>query len=628
MAVNFVNAGFPIGQTTYAHLELAAPIVTGPPFTFFSWFNPTLFASANGAAIMTVQGTSFPGNDRIYSLFLTYQSSALPNRVAMTADGVLGFPRIAYSATEYSLNQWQSAAGVVASHTSVKAYLNGVSGTENTDTSADISAFLTATAVGASFTQFPGTYVAPIQGCYAYTYAWDIDLSDAEIALLHAGATPNTIQPGHLIMGLDLLTPATAGDNGAGSTFTIFDPLSRISQCPDEPPIEPPEPPVPSLPANPGYYIERMDNRIWPTIEDAWCLDSALRYPMPMPDATLSASSATGGANITEYNLINGGSGYTSPIAQIIDLAGTGSGALCSLGVSGGVIVSATAVATGADYRHPQVSILDTTGVGGVVQPIITNYVTFSATSTGSDWVNFTSSDVGSIIRMGGGQAEIVSYSSTTSVIANILVPITQTVPNDPYNAPVPAVSGNWSMTAPTMTVSGLDHLEGLTVAALADGGVVPDLTVTAGSVTLPVAATSIVVGLPFVAQLQTMYMDLGGGPTVQTRRKDVTQVVLRVESSRAPEIGLNQPDAAAQPGQAIVPWGVYPYTGMTQIVFRTPDMPAGLPAPLYSGDLSITNVFSTWDAKGQVAVQQTQCVPLSVTGLISWLKVGDSTGQ
>ena len=229
----------------------------------------------------------------------------------------------------------------------------------------------------------------------------------------------------------------------------------------------------------------------------------------------------------------------------------------------------------------------------------------------------------------------MISVSTVTTGIANVIMPITRTFANDPNNTPVPATSGQWSMTAPVTTVSGLAHLANYTAVALADGGVVTNLTVSVdGSVTLPVAASSVVVGLPFVAQLQTMYMDLGGGPTVQTRRKDVSQVVLRVDGSRAPEIGLNQPDAAAQPNQAEIEWGTQipgssqAITAMTQIQFRMPEVPAGQPVPLWSGDFPITNVFSTWDQRGQIAVQQRDPVPLGISALVIWLRAGDSTGQ
>lgn len=388
-----------------------------------------------------------------------------------------------------------------------------------------------------------------------------------------------------------------------------------------------PYPNIPPTPTSEGgmpYYIERMDNRIWPTIEDAWCLDSALELAQPAPDATLAVSSATGDRAIRSYTIVNGGSNYTAPIGQVFDPGGPGSGATVTLSLTAGVITGATAVTLGSNYRQPAtLAVLDATGAGAVIQPIVTNYTTLS-TNTSS----FTSSDVGSIVRIGGGIIEIVTVSTVTTSIGNVISPITSTIPNDPSNTPAEAAPGQWTMTMPTDTVGGLWHLEGLTVSALADGGVVTGLSVSNGSVTLPYPASQILVGLPFVAQAQTMYMDAGSGPTVQTRRKDVTQTVLRVEGSRAPEIGMNQPDAAAQPNQAEIPWGVYPYTSMTQIVTRTPAMPAGQPAPLFSGDLPITNVFTTWDDKGQIAIQQRDPLPLTVTAIIPWVKVGDTPGQ
>lgn len=47
-----------------------------------------------------------------------------------------------------------------------------------------------------------------------------------------------------------------------------------------------------------AYYVERMDDRFWNTIEDVWCVDCGLEYPMPEPNTTL-------GVYITGPNLGN-----------------------------------------------------------------------------------------------------------------------------------------------------------------------------------------------------------------------------------------------------------------------------------------------------------------------------------
>ena len=62
------------------------------------------------------------------------------------------------------------------------------------------------------------------------------------------------------------------------------------------------EPPVDALyivteryPTTGGaYYIERMDDRLWSTIENCWCVDAGLSYPMPAPNAVLSITGTTG----------------------------------------------------------------------------------------------------------------------------------------------------------------------------------------------------------------------------------------------------------------------------------------------------------------------------------------------
>lgn len=54
-------------------------------------------------------------------------------------------------------------------------------------------------------------------------------------------------------------------------------------------------------------------------------------------------------------------------------------------------------------------------------------------------------------------------------------------------------------------TVTGLDHLEGENVVALADGGVVTGLTVSGGSVTLPYAAAKISIGLAYASRAVTL---------------------------------------------------------------------------------------------------------------------------
>ena len=100
--------------------------------------------------------------------------------------------------------------------------------------------------------------------------------------------------------------------------------------------------------------------------------------------------------------------------------------------------------------------------------------------------------------------------------------------------SPEPATSGSWSISTPTTTISGLNHLNGLTVAILADGSVVSNQVVTNNSITLQQPASNIVIGLPYTCQVQTMYLDgPSQGGTIQNKRKNISAVGLRVEGSR-----------------------------------------------------------------------------------------------
>jgi hypothetical protein len=247
--------------------------------------------------------------------------------------------------------------------------------------------------------------------------------------------------------------------------------------------------------------------------------------------------------------------------------------------------------------------------------------ISFSATAG-----VFSSSSVGSVIRMGGGIAVITSYVNPQQVFANVLRPITAIVPNSNPVAVLPQPAGTWSLTAPVSTVY-VPHLQGLTVTGLADGVVIPPQVAGAGgAVTLPYPATNVIVGLPFQAQLQSVYLNTGQQPTSQGRRKTITAVTVRLDQSSGVQIGTNQPDGGAQaPRQVQMTW-----TGMQQVPQQgTTYVSAGAATVtnLFTGDERV-NVGANWAKPGQVAVQQLQPFPMSITALIPEYLEGDTPEQ
>lgn len=310
------------------------------------------------------------------------------------------------------------------------------------------------------------------------------------------------------------------------------------------------------------YYSERMNDRLWNTVEESFCVDMGVSYPVP---------------NVTS------GLAYTLTYPE-------------------------------AGFSASQPTPLPT----GTLNIETRSGTDVSFTVTGG--TPFTASQVGYIIRAGGGKAEIVSYVSTSEVLCDIIEEIIQVTPDDPDERPLPVASGDWSIAVPTTIVRNLDHLEGMTVSVLADGGVYQDVVVEDGQIELDQENSLITIGLPYTCQVQTMYIEnTSDGNTSQNRRKLIKSVGVRVEATRGLSIGSDQVDASTQQGFNNVPW-----TDMIEIKGRAPTTDAGTAMPLYTGDEYI-NISSTWTPRGQIAAQQTYPLPATILSFISYWELGDN---
>jgi hypothetical protein len=370
---------------------------------------------------------------------------------------------------------------------------------------------------------------------------------------------------------------------------------------------------------NNAYMIERMDDRIWSDVESTWCVDAGLELPQEMPTATLTASSATGaGIPVSAASLI-GGSGYSSATTITINDP-TGTGCIVTPTIVGGVI-TALAFAGGTGYTSPQLIANDPTGAGSGFSAL--TVLDNSAVFVSSVPV-FSAASVGQVIRMGGGVATITVYTSPTQVTANLTQPITALIPGT--TTPLPQtnpetefVLSGWTISQPVSVIAGLNHLIGATVTGLADGQVIPPQIVSAeGTITLAMSASAVTVGLGFTTQLQSLYLD-AGQPTIQGRRKKIAAVTVRIEASRDFEVGTNQPD-----GNALSPPQIAPLWSNMQ-----PAVDQGVPAygsnvvPLFTGDERVP-LNSGFAKPGQVAVQQTNPLPLQVLAFIPEILPGD----
>lgn len=154
-----------------------------------------------------------------------------------------------------------------------------------------------------------------------------------------------------------------------------------------------------------------------------------------------------------------------------------------------------------------------------------------------------------------------------------------------------------------TMTVTGLSWLEGMTVNILADGAVSPQQVVTSGTITLPVAASKITVGLPITADLQTLPVaagiDNGYG---QGRPKNVNKIFLRTYRSSGIYAGPSFTN-------------LRPYRQRTTEVY-------GSPPNLISDEVEIS-LDPAWGSSGQVCVRQSDPLPLDLASMTLEIAVG-----
>jgi len=149
----------------------------------------------------------------------------------------------------------------------------------------------------------------------------------------------------------------------------------------------------------------------------------------------------------------------------------------------------------------------------------------------------------------------------------------------------------------PATTISGLTHIIGESVNILADGAVIaPQVVSVTGTITLPSPASVVAVGLPIVADVQTLPAAAQvDGAMAQGRMKQVNRAWLRVYKSGSVFVGQ---DAAS----------------LLEMKTRTNE-PYGTPTALKSDEIEIV-INAQWGKTGQVFIRQENPLPISLVGL------------
>ena len=157
---------------------------------------------------------------------------------------------------------------------------------------------------------------------------------------------------------------------------------------------------------------------------------------------------------------------------------------------------------------------------------------------------------------------------------------------------------------AATSTLSGLDHLEGKTVAVYANGSVEPSAIVTGGEITLGRTCTYAVVGLPYTCDFETLDIDFDDAEgTSVGRLKTLSSATLKVEDTRGFWAGpdFNTLDEARMLDESY----------------------GDDPAPLYTGEKTI-NLDGGFDTSVRVCVRQIDPIPLTISAIVPEVMISE----
>jgi len=165
---------------------------------------------------------------------------------------------------------------------------------------------------------------------------------------------------------------------------------------------------------------------------------------------------------------------------------------------------------------------------------------------------------------------------------------------------------------APATEFSGAQFLAGQTVTGLADGKVITPFVMPAdGEFTIGTAASKVTVGLGFIAQLQTLALDLGE-PTIQGKVKKINNVDIRVTETLGLSIGSTFNNLV--PMKDLVVGNVSSMlTGQASQVV----------SDLVTGDAR-TFLDPTYNVPGQYCIQQSLPYPATILGVFPSITQGD----
>jgi hypothetical protein len=149
-----------------------------------------------------------------------------------------------------------------------------------------------------------------------------------------------------------------------------------------------------------------------------------------------------------------------------------------------------------------------------------------------------------------------------------------------------------------TLTISGLNHLEGETVSVLADGAAHADKVITNGIITLDRLSSKVHIGYGYTSTVETLRLEAGADDGVaQGKIKRIHGVTARLFNTVGAELG---PDL----------------DNLDRLPFRDSSMSMNQAVPLFTGDKEIY-FPSGYETDARVIVRQSQPLPMTVLAIM-----------
>ena len=246
-----------------------------------------------------------------------------------------------------------------------------------------------------------------------------------------------------------------------------------------------------------------------------------------------------------------------------------------------------------------------------VANPAAAIVTVFETTPAGTGLLTVESSDTVRLTVTNEKESKVKSVASISETLENQVWIVVERIINGSTVKHVEYLDSTLNMdsglsgtvTGSSTTVTSLDHLEGETVQILIDDAVYPVQKVSSGAITVSLPSTfaskTIEVGLGYKSTIKTMRVEAGAeAGTAQGRKKRYNEVTVRLYNTVGATVNGDQ------------------------IPFRTSASPMGQPISSFTGDKRVSNLG--WDRDGQVTVQQTQPLPMTILGITGTLVTSD----